>query len=179
LAAVIETERLLVRAWHDEDVAPFSILNSDPEVLRFLGIGGTPEESRAFVARQQAMQAELGHCLWALERKEDYALLGFCGVRPGVPDTPIAGELEIGWRLGSGSWGRGYAREAAAACLDWSFESRGVPRVVAITVEANARSRRLMERLEMIRRPELDFLHPLLPDGHPLKPHLTHVRDRP
>jgi RimJ/RimL family protein N-acetyltransferase len=176
---MIETERLVVRAWRDEDIAPFSTLNSDPEVLRYLGIRGTPEESRAFVARQQDLQAERGHCLWALERKEDSALLGFCGVRLGVPGTPIENDLEIGWRLGSGYWGRGYAREAAAACLDWSFDTAGVPRVVAITVEGNARSRGLMDRLGMVRRPELDFLHPILPDGHPLKPHLTHVRDRP
>jgi RimJ/RimL family protein N-acetyltransferase len=176
---MIETERLRVRAWRDEDIAPFSILNSDPEVLRYLGIRGTSEESRSFVARQRAMQAELGHCLWAVERKEDSALLGFCGVRPGVPDTPIDGELEIGWRLGSGYWGCGYAREAASACLDWSFDTAGVPRVVAITVEGNSRSRGLMDRLGMVRRPELDFLHPILPEGHPLKPHITYVKARP
>jgi RimJ/RimL family protein N-acetyltransferase len=178
LAAVIETERLLVRTWRDSDLESFSRLNSDPEVLRYLGIRGTPEESRAFVARQKAMQVDLGHCLWAVERKEDSALLGFCGVRPGVPDSPIEGDLEIGWRLGSGYWGRGYAREAASACLDWSFGSRGVPRVVAITVEGNARSRGLMQRLAMVRRPELDFLHPILPAGHPLKPHITYGLDR-
>jgi len=176
---MIETDRLRVRPWRDEDIEPFSILNSDPEVLRFLGIRGTRGESEAFVARQQAMQAELGHCLWALERKEDGALLGFCGVRPGVPGTPIAGDLEIGWRLGSAHWGQGYAREAASACLDWSFQSAGVPRVVAITVEGNARSRGLMGRLGMTRRPELDFLHPILPDGHELKPHITYAKAGP
>jgi len=176
---MIETERLRVRAWRDEDIAPFSILNSDPEVLRYLGIRGTAEESRAFVARQQAMQAELGHCLWALERKEDGALLGFCGVRPGVPGTPIENDMEIGWRLGSGYWRRGYAREAASACLDWSFGTAGVPRVVAITVEGNMRSRGLMERLGLVRHPELDFLHPILPEGHPLKPHISYAKARP
>jgi len=176
---MIETDRLLVRPWRDEDIGAFSILNSDPEVLRYLGIRGTREESEAFVARQQAMQAQLGHCLWALERKEDGVLLGFCGVRPGVPDTPIEGELEIGWRLGSAYWGQGYAREAASACLDWSFDTARVPRVVAITVEPNSRSRGLMERLGMVRRPELDFLHPILPEGHPLKPHITYAKARP
>lgn len=176
---MIETDRLWVRPWRDSDSDSFFRINSDPEVLRHLGVQGTREESDAAIARQRAMQAERGHCFWALERSEDGAFLGFCGLRPGVPDTPIDGDLEIGWRLGSQYWGRGYAREAASACLDWAFASLAAPRVVSTTVPANARSWGLMERLGMVRRPDLDFLHPSLPEGHPLRAHITYVKERP
>lgn len=176
---MIETERLRLRPWRDEDLEPFARINAEPEVRRFLGIEGTRQETAAAIARQQALQARLGHCFWALERRTDCALLGFCGLRDGVPDSPIAKDVEIGWRLGSAWWGQGYAREAAAACLGWGFEALAVPRIVSITVPANVRSWGLMERLGMVRRPDLDFLHPALGEGHPLRAHITYVKERP
>ena len=175
---MIETERLLMREWRAEDAAPFARINAEPEVRRYLGIEGTREESAEAIERQQALQARLGHCFWALERKEDGALLGFCGLRDGVPGSPVAEDVEIGWRLGLEYWGQGYAREAAAACLDWGFERLGVARIVSITVPANARSWRVMERIGMERRPDLDFLHPALPEGHALSAHITYVKER-
>src|SRR3954447_7034603 len=128
---MIETPRLLVRRWRETDAEPFFRINAQPEVRRFLGPEGSREESDAGLERQQASQAELGYCFWALERKADGAFLGFCGLRPGVPDSPIEDDLEIGWRLGWACWGQGYAREAAAACLDWAFEELRAPRVAA------------------------------------------------
>ena len=176
---MIETPRLLVREWRDEDYNPFFRINSDPEVTRHIRPVRDRQESDAMIERQRGMQARHGHCFWAVERREDGALVGFCGLRPGVPGTPIEEDIEIGWRLGSGYWGRGYAREAAAACLDWAFTSQGAPRVVSITVSANTRSWNLMERLGMIRRQDLDFLHPALPDGDPLRPHIAYALERP
>ncbi|HEY0412367.1 MAG TPA: GNAT family N-acetyltransferase [Allosphingosinicella sp.] len=175
---MIDTARLLIRPWRDEDSEPFFRINSDPEVMRHIRPSTTRKESDEAIDRQRAMQAELGHCFWALERREDGAFLGFCGLRTSVPGTPIAGDVEIGWRLGRAFWGFGYAREAAAASLDWAFANLPVPRIVAITVPANTRSWRLMERLGMTRRPDLDFLHPTLPEGDPLRAHITYVMDR-
>jgi RimJ/RimL family protein N-acetyltransferase len=176
---IIETQRLIVRTWRDDDCEPFFRINSDPEVMRHIRPIPDRAESDAAVERQRASQAEHGFCFWALERKDDSALLGFCGLRPGVPDTPIADGLEIGWRLGRDHWGAGYAKEAAAACIAWAFRHTATPRVAAITVAANVRSWGLMERLGMVRRPDLDFLHPTLPEGHPLRPHITYVAERP
>ena len=177
--AIVETERLVIRQWRDEDVEPFAAINAEPEVRRYLGISGGRDESEAAIGRQRDMQATHGHCFWALERKADGAFLGFCGLRPGVPGTPIASDVEIGWRLGHSYWGRGYAREAAEACIGWGFSTLCVPRVVSITVPANRRSWGLMERLGMVRRPDLDFLHPNLPDGHSLQAHIAYAMDRP
>jgi len=176
---MIETERLLIRPWREEDRDPFFAINSDPEVMRHIRPSTTRAESDAGVDRQLAAQAEHGFCFWALERKADGAFLGFCGLRPGVPETPIADDLEIGWRLGRAYWGEGYAKEAAAACIAWAFRVLEAPRVAAITVPANARSWGLMERLGMVRRPDLDFLHPALAEDDPLRPHITYLAERP
>ncbi len=71
------------------------------------------------MTRQNGLQSAHGYCFWIVERREDGAMLGFCGLKPGPADTPIEGRVEIGWRLRADAWGKGYAREAAQASLDW------------------------------------------------------------
>jgi RimJ/RimL family protein N-acetyltransferase len=176
---MIETERLILRGWRDSDVAPFHAMGQDPEVMLFLGPPSTPEQSAAVVDRQNAILAEHGYCFWALEAKSDGAFLGFCGVKPGVPDTPIAGQPEIGWRLARAYWGQGYAREAAEAALAWMWVNTDVPLVAAITVPANRNSWGLMERLGMTRYADDDFDHPALAPGDPLRRHLVYRILRP
>ncbi len=83
-------------------------------------------------------------------------------------------EVEIGWRLRHDAWGQGYAREAAEATLAWG-QAAGRPRIIAMTVAANTRSWGLMERLGMLRRPDLDFAHPALAADDPLCAHIVYA----
>ena len=144
---MIETGRLILRDWRDADAGPFLAMGNDAEVMRYLG----PQQSRvdveAAIARQRGFLRTLGYCFWALERREDGAFLGFCGLKPGPDGTPIAGEVEIGWRLRRDACGQGYAREAAEAALGWGWANTDAPMIAAITVPANRRSWGLMERL--------------------------------
>lgn len=176
---MIETERLIVRPWRDADREPFAAMGQDAEVMRFLGPLMSRAESDAAVDRMMALQAERGHCFWAVERRADGAFLGFCGLKRGPADTPIADDIEIGWRLGRAHWGQGYAREAAAACLDWSWATLNVMSIAAITVQGNSASWGLMERLGMTRRPDEDFDNPNLAPGDPLWRHITYRIARP
>lgn len=177
---MIETERLTLRAWRDEDVAPFAAICTDVEVMRHLG-GPMPRgDVEAALTRQRTAQEATGHCFWAVERRDDRALLGFCGVRDGGhAGTPVPDELEIGWRLRRDAWGQGYAREAAEASLGWTWDNVDRRRIAAWTIPANRASWTLMERLGMERRPDLDFGHPLFEAGHPLHRHITYVIERP
>jgi ribosomal-protein-alanine N-acetyltransferase len=86
--------------------------------------------------------------------------------------------VEVGWRLTREHWGRGYATEAAAAAMAFGFETAGLEEIVALTVPANIRSRRVMERLGMERDADDDFEHPRLPEGHPLRPHVLYRKRR-
>jgi RimJ/RimL family protein N-acetyltransferase len=171
----IETERLVLRPWRGADIEPFWAMACDPQVMRYLP-PRTRSETEAAVGRMMAMQAEHGHCFWAIERKADRRFIGFCGVVP--PRSPTF-EYEIGWRLASDVWGLGYAREAAEASLEWVWRHLDTPAVVAITTRDNARSWGLMERLGMARRPEEDFDHPDLAEGDPLRPHVLYRIYRP
>lgn len=176
---MIETPRLTLRAWRDEDRDDLSAMNQDPRVMAYFGSLLTPEETDRMIGRMVALQAERGFCFWAIERREDKALLGICGLKIGPEGTPIAGEMEIGWRFRVDAWGQGYARESAEASLAFAWANLDCPAVYAITVPSNERSWGLMERLGMRRLPELDFEHPIMPEGHPLRLHITYRIDRP
>lgn len=176
---MIETERLVLRSWEPRDRDPFAALGRDPEVMATLGPLLSRKESDALIERLAGIDAEHGHTFWALERKADAALLGFCGLVRGRAGTPIEEEPEIGWRLARTAWGQGYAREAAEACLGWAWANLIDGAVAAITAAVNGRSWGLMERLSMVRDPAGDFDHPMVPDGSPLKAHVTYRITRP
>ncbi|WP_034158232.1 GNAT family N-acetyltransferase [Sphingomonas sp. ERG5] len=176
---MITTERLILRRWRSDDVAPFHAMGQDPEVMRYLGPIQSRDDVVAAIGRHNALQDRVGHCFWALQRREDGAFLGFCGVKLGPPGTPIADQLEIGWRLARPFWGLGYAREAAQASLDWVWAHLDAADVAAMTVPANIASWGLMERLGMTRMVDEDFDHPALAEGDPLRHHILYRIYRP
>lgn len=159
---MIETERLILRNWREEDVEAFIRHTNTESVMRWLGGVKPPAELAASIrARSMRWQEERGFTFWVVERKEDRALLGFCGIK--IADdagSPVEGLHEVGWRLREDAWGQGYAKEAAAASLDFAFDRLGADRVVALTIEANAPSWGLMKRLGMERREDLDYEGP-------------------
>ena len=176
---VIEAERLVLREWQEGDVSPLLAICRDLRVMEFLGPLQDEVDVRAAIGRQATYQRELGYCYWAIERKSDMRMLGFCGIQPEPEGTPLAGLPDIGWRLGFAHWGQGYAFEAARATLDWGFSNLADDKIWAITVPANVRSWGLMERLGMQRHPDLDFDHPNVPEGSPLKRHISYSASRP
>lgn len=122
--------------------------------------------------------ADRGWGLWAVERRNDGICLGFTGLWDVDFASPIEGDIEIGWRLARHAWGAGYATEAARAVLDFAWTTTALPRIVSMTVPANIRSIRVMERLGLTRRPDLDFDHPRMAQGSPLRAHIVHAIDR-
>lgn len=176
---MIETERLILACWRDDHRAPIAAINADPEVMRYFVAPMTRAETDAQIDRQIAGQAEHGFCFWAIERKADGVLMGLAGLKLGAPDTPIAHDLEVGWRFGKAFWGEGYASEAARAALAHGFANPAVPRIAAITTTANRASRRVMERIGMTYAEGLDFDHPAVPQNSPVLRHVTYFIDRP
>ena len=164
---MIETERLLLRNWRSEDFDTFVALTNTPGVMRWLAGVQEPALLRERLAsRFTAWQEELGFTFWVVERKADGELLGFCGLK--IADDAgctVAGDYEVAWRLREDAWGQGYATEAAIASLGFAFDRLGAKRVVAQTVSGNIPSWALMERLEMARRPDLDYVGPDWAEG--------------
>src|SRR5687768_4599279 len=144
----LETERLILRDWRDEDFGALHALCTDPQVMATIGVLHDEEKTRSLLSSLMDRTARYGHTFWAMERKDDGRVIGFCGVSRG-PVPPIEGELEIGWRMAADCWGRSYAREAAQATLGWIAKNRPGEPVCAITSVGNVRSRGLMERIGM------------------------------
>lgn len=165
---MITTERLKLRQWRAEDAAPFAALNADPEVMRYFPSTLTRADSDAMAARIRARIAQRGWGFFAVERIEDGAMLGFVGLECPRPDVPLSPCVEIGWRLATAYWGRGYATEAARAALAFAFNRLLLSEVVAFTVPDNRRSQAVMARLGMVRQPAL-FDMPSVPPGHPMR----------
>jgi RimJ/RimL family protein N-acetyltransferase len=175
----LETERLVLREWTDADREIYASFVGDPEVRRFYPTIMTRKESDEAVDRFIGSLRRDGFGLLAVERKSDGALLGDVGLVP--VEMPIRGNppVEIGWLLGRQYWGQGYAPEAALACLTFAFATLAVPEVVAWTTVINLPSQRVMQKIGMVRHPEDDFLHPKVPEGHPLGPHVLYRITRP
>lgn len=176
---MIETARLVLRHWQAADLPALRVQSFDQHGMEYLI--PVPDEAafQALLARLDEWRDTLGHSFWVIERCEDGAVLGLCGLKHGTEGTPIAGMTEIGWRLGTAYWHQGYAREAAQAVLTWAWAQLPVERIYAITVPANRPSWGLMERLGMMRDHGADFDHPNVPDDSPLKRHVTYWIDRP
>jgi RimJ/RimL family protein N-acetyltransferase len=169
----LEASRIALRSWRDDDVDTFAPMCGDPRVMATLGPVMDREQTAELVRRLQGLQADLGHCFWAMERREDGAFLGWCGLIRGSVG-PIIDKAEIGWRIAHEHWGKGYAREAAMASVHWAFANLPDNRIWAITTPGNTRSWGLMERLGMVRHADLDFDHPNVAEGSELKRHITY-----
>ncbi|ASE34915.1 GNAT family N-acetyltransferase [Mammaliicoccus sciuri] len=157
----IETKRLILRNWKDEDVALFQSMNASPEVRRYFPDILSYRATENMIDQMKSVidQHEIG--LFAVELKETKSFIGMVGLNYipegselSFPELPF---YEIGWRMDKDVWGNGLATEAAEAVLTYA-KSKGIDEVYSFTSEINKPSRRVMEKLEMnhIR----NFLHP-------------------
>jgi len=169
---VLETERLRLRAWREEDIPLFARMGADPEVMRYFPRPLTAEESRAMVQKIRAGMAERGYGFWAAERKADGSFLGLIGLSLADFQSDFTPCCEIGWRLARAYWGYGYATEGARGCLGHAFDALGLESVCSFTSVHNGRSERVMRRLGMRRVGEFD--HPRLEPGHLLRRHVLY-----
>jgi RimJ/RimL family protein N-acetyltransferase len=171
---MIETPRLLLRRWRADDVAALTALSAEAAVIEFLPGAMSTAQVEAFIEAQNALCERHQTCYFAAELKETGELAGFVGLKYQDFDRPFAPCYELGWRLASRHWGKGYASEGALAAMRHGFEVLGLDEIVSFTVPENLRSRSVMERLGMHRDLDADFAHPALPEDHRLSRHVLY-----
>lgn len=140
--ATLTTGRLLLRPVEPADVTEVSRLWTDPVVRRYLG---GPVSSEEVTRLRRAYVGSPGH--FCVLRQPDNTTVGLVSIKPAACD----GKTEVGYELLPEHWGHGYAREAVAATVAWALDTlTSAPReVVAVTQQANTRSRRLLESIGM------------------------------
>ncbi|WP_068471039.1 GNAT family N-acetyltransferase [Candidatus Protochlamydia phocaeensis] len=174
MSTVIQTERLILRPWCEEDIHSFARLNADPRVMEFFPAVKSEHETKEEYCRIQEHFAKYGWGFWAVSLREEPAFIGFIGLRFVDFIAPFTPTIEIGWKLAFDHWGKGYAPEGACAALDYAFEKLHANEVVSFTAVPNIRSRSVMKKIGMVHDPEGDFDHPKLSDGHWLKRHILY-----
>lgn len=168
----IETPRLLLRSWKEEDILPFANMNSDPNVMKYFLKALSEMESLEFYNRIQDEFSQYGYGLYAVEKKEDGVFIGYTGFHNIPFDVDFAPGVEIGWRIKSEEWNKGYATEAAEACLSYAKEYLPLKTIWSFTSLPNKSSERVMQKIGMGKIKE--FPHPAVPDCHPLKEHILY-----
>ncbi|MFY9632229.1 MAG: GNAT family N-acetyltransferase [Candidatus Cybelea sp.] len=172
--ATIETARLLLRGWQDEDVEPWIAMNADPRVSEFLGRSYSRELSLSQASAMRERLGERGYGWWVVQARGGPSFVGVICLQEVPFEAPFTPAYEVGWRLRADCWGNGYATEGARGALGFAFDSLHWNEVVAFTTASNVRSAAVMQRLGMTHDPRDDFEHPRLEPGHPLRPHVLY-----
>jgi ribosomal-protein-alanine N-acetyltransferase len=143
---IVETERLILRHYVEDDAEAFHELNRDPEVLRYLDDGGTTSVEHARQILRDfplADYAKYGFGRWACVLKETGKVIGFAGLKY-LPDRR---EVDVGYRFMAAYWGRGLATEANRPAIDHGFARLGLDHIIGMVRPANVASVRVLEKL--------------------------------
>jgi RimJ/RimL family protein N-acetyltransferase len=160
---VLETERLVLRRFTEDDVENLVELDSDPEVMRFIN-GGRPtprEEVETVILPRLLAYYERGdgYGVWAAAEKSTGEFVGWFSLHPTADRPPD--EVELGYRLRRSAWGRRYATEGSRALVEKAFAELGARVVWAQAMTVNTASRRVMEKagLRYVRTFHLEWSH--------------------
>jgi len=148
MKTIIETERMILRRFSIDDAEDFLDLNSDPEVVRYAEktvMKSLDEATQALLGLPLKDYDKYGYGRLAIILKPEMELVGFCGIK----FLPELGLNELGYRLKKKYWGRGLATEAASATLEYARNTLGLDYVIALIVDGNIGSVRVVEKLGM------------------------------
>jgi RimJ/RimL family protein N-acetyltransferase len=151
-------------------------MNKDDEVMQYFPSVLTDEETIAMINRIRAHFEKHGFGLFALEKLSSKEFIGYTGFMIPSFESSFTPCVEIGWRLRKEDWGKGYATEAAKACLHYGFEVLGFEKIYSFTATINSRSEKVMQSIGMVKEGEFD--HPKIALDHPLCRHVLYTIEK-
>ena len=157
---LFKSERLGFRNWKDDDIPKMQKISGDHEVMEFFPAVSTIEQTTDFVHRMRLMYSENGFCYFAVDELESEAFIGFIGLCKQTYKSEFTPCVDIGWRLDTRFWGKGYATEGAKRCLNYAFHELGLKNIKSVAPKINWRSVHVMEKIGM--KQQLEFKHPAL-----------------
>ena len=150
---VLETDRLILRGWREDDLDFYAAMLADPEVTQFIWGADTRHDAWRRLTLMAGHWAIRGYGFWAVTRKSDRAMIG----RVGLWNPEGWPAVEVGWALARDAWGNGYATEAARAAVDYGFKTLAVERLVSYIEPENTRSQAVARRLKETRKQFVEF----------------------
>lgn len=177
----LETPRLLITNWQNQDFPAFHALNSDKRVMAYFPTPKSEEQSlTAFKQNNQSLlKTGLGFC--ALYLRKTNEVIGMAGILTTNLEPIFSNTThQIAWRILPNFQKQGLASEAATCLLNYAFKDLSLHEVVAYAVKDNIASIKVMQRIGMAKYSTESFDHPEVPDSHPhLKTHLAYRLQRP
>ncbi|MDO7083823.1 GNAT family N-acetyltransferase [Pseudocolwellia sp. AS88] len=169
----LHTERLLLRQWRTSDLHAFAQMNGCEKVMEYFPHPLTSVESDAIAHRLTKIITEKGWGFWANEEKNSQKFIGSVGLKQTDACLPFSPAVEIGWRLDSQYWHKGYATEAAKKSLEFAFNELNLKEVISFTAKINKPSIKVMERIGMVDTGK-PFNHPIVEKNSSLLEHVLY-----
>lgn len=164
---IFNSQRLGFRNWLPTDIDPMSEINADPLVMEFFPTLQSKEQTKEFIERMQNQFSEKGFCYFAVDKLEKGKFIGFIGISEQTFESDFTPCIDIGWRLSSKEWNKGFAAEGAKRCLEFAFQQLKLEKINAICPKANWRSESVMKKIGM--KKEKEFIHPKLVEDERLR----------
>ena len=141
---MIETARLRLRPWRNDDLDRLAEIYADPDVMRYIGPRTTSNRAQTIRAlvRMRTHWEQHGFGMWALEIADSGELIG----RQGLSFLDNGAEIEIGYCLARDAWGHGYATESGRAVVRFAFEVLGLEHLAGITYPQNIASQGVLQK---------------------------------
>lgn len=145
----ITTKRLGLRNWLPSDEAPFIEMCQDPAVMEHFPSTLTPTETLDLIHKLKNHYNEFGYTYFAVEVLDTKEFIGFTGLKNQFWESEYTPCIDIGYRLKKSAWGKGYATEAAQACLQNASSKFGIEEVLSFTTDTNTASELVMKKIGM------------------------------
>ena len=143
---IVETDRLLLRTLKEEDIDVLMSIWGDKDVMRYSGGAGNREREERALKFYINLQTEKGYSPYAVILKENSELIGVCGFNPPYDHD----HMELMYHFAKIYWGKGYATEAARACIYYARDQLLADKIVAFIDPANQSSEKVLKKLGFV-----------------------------
>jgi RimJ/RimL family protein N-acetyltransferase len=161
------SERLGFRNWNLSDLDKMQEINSDEKVMEFFPSIPTKEQTADFVERMKKQFEDKGFCYFAVDKLENNEFIGFIGLSEQTYNADFTPCVDIGWRIKSSEWNKGFASEGAKKCLEYALNELGLENIYSIAPKINIKSEHIMKKIGL--KKQYEFEHPLLTNNDRLK----------
>lgn len=172
---IFTSERLGFRNWNLTDIDKMHEINSDEKVMEFFPSIPTKEQTKEFIERMQNLFANKGFCYFAVDKLEDNEFIGFIGLSEQTYKADFTPCIDIGWRIKSSEWNKGFASEGAKKCLEYALNDLKVKNIYSIAPKINTKSEHIMTKIGL--KKQYEFEHSLLTNFEKLKTCLLYKND--
>jgi RimJ/RimL family protein N-acetyltransferase len=142
-------------------------INSDEKVMEFFPGVLTRQQTTEFVERMKTQFADKGFCYFAVDKLEDKKFIGFIGLSEQTYKAAFTPCIDIGWRIKSSEWNKGFATEGAKKCLDYALNELRIKEIFSVAPKINIKSEHVMRKIGL--KKQYEFKHPLLTNNERLE----------